>query len=222
MNNTSFPIIPNQTQTIIFDMDGLLVDSEPLWKLAEKKVFGNYGLQLTDDLLRQVMGFRLSEVVQYWYRYQPWENFNAEQTEREIIEYMIEAIQTHAQALPGVREVLEQYASAGYKLAVASSSAMVLIETVVKKLGIASYFELLYSAEFEPYGKPHPGIFIHAAHKLNTASHQCVVLEDSINGVVAGKAARMFCVAVPEHISYNDPRFAIADAKIPSLVHLLK
>ncbi len=210
-----------QHKAIIFDMDGLLIDSEPYWKIAEKEVFGQLGLNLDDDLLRQVMGFRLSEVVKHWYAYQPWEAPDFAKTEQAILDCMQVHIQQNATAMPGVHVLLETLHKHHIPMAVASSSAMSLIEAVVTKLGIGHYFNLLWSAEYEPYGKPHPGIFITTAHKMQVQPVDCLVLEDSINGVIAAKAARMNCIAVPETATRNDPRFAIADVKISSLLELV-
>lgn len=201
----------------LFDMDGLLVDSEPLWKRAEKLVFGSLGLNLNDDLLRQVMGFRLPEVIEHWYRYQNWPNPDFKKTEREIIDTMKQLITEEAVAMSGVVEVLEHLKSKGHKIALASSSSMELIETVVKKLNIRDYFNQLHSAENEPFGKPHPGIFITAANSMKAQSHECLVFEDSKNGVIAAKAARMACIAVPEPIHFHENWWSIADAKISSL-----
>lgn len=198
-------------------MDGLLVDSEPLWKRAEKLVFGSLGLNLNDDLLRQVMGFRLPEVIEHWYRYQNWPNPDFKKTEREIIDTMKQLITEEAVAMNGVVEVLEHLKSKGHKIALASSSSMELIETVVKKLNIRDYFNQLHSAENEPFGKPHPGIFITAANSMKAQSHECLVFEDSKNGVIAAKAARMACIAVPEPIHFHENWWSIADAKISSL-----
>lgn len=205
-------------EAVLFDMDGLLVDSEPYWKIAEKKVFGELGLQLSDEMLRQVMGFRLSEVVQHWFHFQPWTNSDFLKTEKDILACMIDQIANHATALPGVYETLDMCKSQQKKMALASSSSMELIEAVVDKLQIRHYFDVLWSANFEPFGKPHPGIFITTAEKLNTDPIHCLVLEDSINGVIAAKAARMQCIAVPEEATYIDPRFSIADAKVRSLL----
>lgn len=206
---------------VIFDMDGLIIDSEPYWKIAEKTVFGKLGLNLTDDLLREVMGFRLSEVVTHWYNYQPWNNPDFDKTENDILECVEELIKKHAEAMPGVIELIHELYNKQYKLAVASSSAMRLILTVLHKLNIRNLFEVIHSAEFEVYGKPHPAIFITAANMLQVSTQQCLVFEDSINGVLAAKAARMRCVAVPEAATFNDARFAIADCKVATLVDLI-
>jgi sugar-phosphatase len=206
---------------VIFDMDGLLVDSEPLWKIAEKQIFGKYGLVLTDEQLRQVMGFRLSEVVAYWYHYQPWPEPNFKQVEQDIIRMMQELITSHAQALPGVIDLIQFLAQSKKRMAIASSSHLVLIEAVVQKLGILENFELLYSAQFEKYGKPHPGIFIETCNRMQVDPTKCVIIEDSVNEVIAAKAARSFCIAVPELALQKDARYAIADAKLQTLEEIL-
>ncbi len=212
--------------TYLFDMDGLLIDSEPLWKKAEKAVFGALGLNLTDDLLREVMGFRLSEVVAYWYHYHPWESPDFAKTEQDIIECMIGYIQKDGKAMEGVYELLEVLQSKHKKIALASSSSMVLIEAVVAKLHLSEWIPDLFSAEHEPYGKPHPGIFITAASSLNSNPRNCLVLEDSINGMLSAKSARMYCTVVPDPVQYERPEWCLADYKlkklsdfIPYLVH---
>lgn len=207
----------NDLQAVIFDMDGLLIDSEPYWKIAEKKVFGELGLELSDTMLRQVMGFRLSEVVNHWYHYQPWNNPDFEKTEMQILDCVLDLIIANAQPMKGVYEVLDFCRQQKWRLAVASSSHMRLIEAVVDKLDIRNYFEVLWSAQYEPYGKPHPGIFLSTAAQMNIQPKLCLVFEDSVNGVIAAKAARMICVAVPEPATENDPRFAIADLKLKHL-----
>lgn len=205
-------------KAVIFDMDGLLVDSEPYWKMAEKICFGKLGLTLNDELLRQVMGFRLSEVVLHWYQYQPWENKNFDALEIEILNTVKALILAHAEALPGVVSVLQTCKKSGLKIALASSSAMSLIQVVLKKLDIESYFDLVVSAEFEPYGKPHPGVFLTTAQKLNLQPTDCVVFEDSVNGMIAAKAARMKCIVVPEAPKFNEPYWSLADYKLNTLL----
>lgn len=204
-------------KAIIFDMDGLLVDSEPYWKIAEKICFGKLGLNLNDELLRQVMGFRLSEVVAHWYNYQAWGEKNFEVVEADVLETVKQLIIENADALPGVIQTLELCKSNGYKIALASSSAMSLINVVVDKLNIRHYFDLLVSAEFEPYGKPHPSVFITTANQLNVLPTECLVFEDSVNGMIAAKAARMKCIIVPEAEKQQEPYWQLANQKLKTL-----
>lgn len=204
-------------KAIIFDMDGLLVDSEPYWKIAEKICFGKLGLQLDDELLRQVMGFRLSEVVLHWYNYQPWKEKNFEAVEADVLATVQQLISENANALPGVEQTLQLCKANGYKIALASSSAMSLINVVVDKLNIRHYFDLLVSAEFEPYGKPHPSVFLTTAAKLKVEPTECLVFEDSVNGMVAAKAARMQCIVVPETEKQHEKYWSLANHQLQSL-----
>ncbi len=105
-------------------------------------------------------------------------------------------------------------------LAVASSSAASVIFAVLEKLGLTGCFRVVQSAEFEPYGKPHPGVYLTAARRLGVAPEACVAIEDSVTGVVAAKAAKMACLAVPAPTAKDDRRFGIADAVLPSLADL--
>jgi sugar-phosphatase len=205
-------------KAIIFDMDGLLVDSEPYWKIAEKICFGKLGLDLNDELLRQVMGFRLSEVVEHWYNYQPWGEKNFEAVEADVLQTVKQLIMENADALPGVIQTLELCKTNGHKIALASSSAMSLINVVVDKLNIRHYFDLLVSAEFEPYGKPHPSVFLTTAQKLNVLPTECLVFEDSVNGMIAAKAARMKCIVVPELEKQEELYWQLANFQLNSLL----
>lgn len=204
-------------KAIIFDMDGLLVDSEPYWKIAEKICFGKLGLNLNDELLRQVMGFRLSEVVAHWYNYQAWGEKNFEAVEADVLETVKQLIIENADALPGVIQTLELCKANGYKIALASSSAMSLINVVVDKLNIRHYFDLLVSAENEPYGKPHPSVFLTTANMLNVLPTECLVFEDSVNGMIAAKAARMKCIVVPEAEKQYEKYWHVANYQLKTL-----
>jgi sugar-phosphatase len=204
----------------IFDMDGLLVDSEPLWRRAEQQVFPAVGIELTDAMCMQTMGTRLDEVVRYWYGLHPWTGPTQDEVAAQVIARVIDLVAAEGQALPGVAAALARCAAAGLAVALASSSPMRLIDAVVDRLGIRAGFTCLQSAEDEPYGKPHPGVFLTTAARLGVEPSACLVLEDSLAGVLAGKAARMRVVAVPAREQYDDPRFVIADRKLPSLLAL--
>lgn len=207
---------------VIYDMDGLIIDSEPFWRQSEIKVFNTVGLQLTEDDCKVTTGFRFDEVVDYWHYRKPWTNKSKAQVHDEVLDEMENAITHHALAMPGVLNSLDYFKSKGMRMALASSSAMRLIKATVNRLNIESYFELLVSAEHETYGKPHPAVFIRTADTLSARHERCLVIEDSFNGILAAKSARMKCLAVPDPAHYDDPRLAIADWKLPSLQDLEK
>jgi sugar-phosphatase len=103
------------------------------------------------------------------------------------------------------------------KLALASSSAQRLIDAVLQKLYLTDTFEVVCSAQDEPYGKPHPGVFITTAGLLAVPRERCLVLEDSPNGVLAAKSAGMKCIAIPDPHHFDDPKFCISDFKLRNL-----
>src|SRR4051812_23179874 len=206
-----------QFDAIIYDMDGLIIDSEPFWRQVEIKVFASVGLNITEKDCAELTGFRFDEVVDHWWRKSPWTGKSKEQVHDEVLDEMENAITHHAQAMKGVLPSLDFFKTQNVKMAVASSSAMRLIKATVKKLNIESYFDLLVSAEHETHGKPHPAVFIRTAETLQVRPERCLVIEDSFNGLLAAKAARMKCLVVPYPEDFNNPKLVIADWKINSL-----
>ena len=204
-------------EAVIFDMDGVLINSEPFWQEAEISVFQTVGLHLTHEDCVQTMGLRLDKAVEYWHQYQPWIGRPLKEIETDILNSVIDAVNKRGEAMGGVRECLTLLAEKDVKLAIASSSDMVLIEAVVERLQIRNYFDELVSAQFEPYGKPHPGVYLTTAQKLNVEPSKCLVIEDSMRGILAAKAAEMLCLAVPDPSLRGDPRLSIADWQFATL-----
>lgn len=207
---------------VIFDMDGLLIDSEPFWRIAETEAFKKVGCELTDDMLQQTMGMRNDEVVKYWVQHFDLKNANYGQIELDILARVQELVEKEGKALPYVYETLRFFKEQQIPIALASSSPMGIIQSVVDTLDIERYFKVMCSAEFEEYGKPHPAVFISAAHYLRVEPSDCLVLEDSLNGVIAAKAAKMQCIAVPDKHNVNNPKYTIADLVMENLGELLK
>ncbi len=200
-----------KTKAIIFDMDGVLIDSEPLWRKAEIETFAKVGLSFTDDMCMQTMGMRTSEVIEYWYKITPWTGKSIKELENELLQRVTQLIIEEGDTMKGVEFSLNYFKEKGFRIALASSSAMTLIEAVLNKLQIKKYFEIVESAEFLDYGKPHPEIFIKTAKNLGIHANECLVIEDSFNGVLAAKSARMRVVAIPDEESRNEDKFVIAD-----------
>ncbi len=203
-------------KALIFDMDGVLIDSEPLWKKAIQKVMRKYGYEFSYDMCNETKGMRVDEVTQYW-KHKLNASFEPNHTSEEIIEEVITLIKTEGTAMEGVFETIEKAKKKNLKLALASSSSMRIIETVLEKLEIKTHFEAIHSAENEVYGKPHPQVFISAANSLSIEPQKCLVIEDSINGVIAAKAAKMKVVAIPEKKEFQMTQFSIADNVLSTL-----
>lgn len=207
-------------KAIIFDLDGVLIDSEPIWRQAEREIFSPLGIALKKEQLVKTQGMRVNEVVQYWYEQNPWQGPSIEEVRLAIIERVSHLCQLRGKAKPGVRETLTSCIRGRVKLALASSSPTRVIRVVLTKLGIDAAFPVVCSAEHEHRGKPHPAVYLRAAKHLGVAPEECWGIEDSLFGVVAVKAAQMTCVAIPDKDRENDPRFSIADYRLGGLTEL--
>lgn len=202
---------------VIFDMDGLLIDSEPLWVRAEMEVFGEVGVALREEDCARTKGLRTDDVVAFWYERRPWPGVTPSELEARLIARVAELVRASGVALPGIPDALAAARSGGRKIALASSSPMTIIEAALERLGLRDTFDVVRSAQHEPFGKPHPGIFITTARALDVPPTSCVVIEDSMTGVIAAKAARMACIAVPFDHPSHEARFALADVVVGSL-----
>ena len=201
-------------------MDGVLVDSEPLWRRAEVEIFAEVGLSLAEKDCLQTQGLRIDEAVAWWFERHPWSGRACDDVARAIVVRVAELIQREAVPLPGAAEALEIARATGWRLALASSSSKQLIETVLDHFGWADAFECTHSAEDETFGKPHPAVDLSAASPLDIAPSACIAIEDSVNGVLSALAAGMRCIAVPSSEAAGDPRFRIAHARLDSLAKL--
>lgn len=201
-------------------MDGVIIDSEPLWREAEKITFKTVGLNFTDDMCRETMGMRLIEVVKYWNEKLGWEGKSIEQIKDELLATVTQLILEKGTAMEGVVSSLEFFKNKGYKIALASSSAMELIKVVLTKLNLTHYFEVINSAEFLEYGKPHPMVFINTAKDLGVNPVNCMVIEDSFHGLIAAKAALMKTIVVPDEENLTNPNFNIANHNLKSLTQI--
>ena len=197
-------------------MDGLIINSEPLWRKAEIKIFRNIGLDFTEDMCRQTMGMRIDEVVKYWHKVYQWDLSNKE-IENNIVEELISLVLTEGSALPGIIETIENLKRNNFKLAIASSSNMRIIETVIHKLNLEKDFDIIHSAEFEKFGKPHPDVFLTTAKKLAISPEKCLVFEDSKHGMDAAIAAQMKVIIIPENPDIIEDWYNLANKKLNSM-----
>jgi sugar-phosphatase len=184
-------------EAVVFDMDGVLIDSEPLWQDAEIEVFSTVGLRLDRVRCRETRGRKLDEVVAHWLARAP-RRASAAAVRAAIVERLLALVRERGTPKPGAAAAIGFLHGRGLPLAVASSSDYRIIETVLARLQLADCFRAVHSGEDERLGKPHPAIFLGAARKLGVAPARCLAFEDSPGGVASAKAAGMACVAVPD------------------------
>ncbi|WP_196209090.1 hexitol phosphatase HxpB [Citrobacter sp. Res13-Sevr-PEB04-36] len=212
---------PRQILAAIFDMDGLLVDSEPLWDQAELDVIASLGVDITRrHELPDTLGLRIDMVVDLWFAQQPWSGPSRQEVTDRIITRAIALVEETKPLLPGVREAVALCKSQGILVGLASASPLHMLEKVLTMFDLRGSFDALASAEKLPYSKPHPQVYLDCAARLGVDPLSCVALEDSVNGMIASKAARMRSIVVPAHENQDDARFVLADVKLTSLADL--
>ncbi|RXK86947.1 hexitol phosphatase HxpB [Filimonas effusa] len=203
--------------TVIFDMDGLLIDSEPLWAEAADELFSKYGFKLSHEQYATTTGLRTREFVQWWFRFHNIPESEDPKGEQEIIQLVSDKVAAKGKIMPGVGYIFDFFAQHEFKIGLASSSPQGLIELVVDICGIRNFLNATASAGQLAYGKPHPQVYLDCAAKLDVAPTSCIAFEDSFNGMIAAKAARMKCVVVPHHSQLKEERWGAADLKLSSL-----
>jgi mannitol-1-/sugar-/sorbitol-6-/2-deoxyglucose-6-phosphatase len=207
--------------TVIFDMDGLLIDSEPCWQEAGMETLREFNIVLSKDQYHLTTGLRTKEWIDYWFGYAgigKEEVELAKEAEKAIHRHVIEKIKNRANPMPGIDSIFSFFRARKFKIGLATSSPLSLVDVVVNKLGIGNYLEAATSAEYLPFGKPHPQVYMDCAQALNSSPLQCIAFEDSFNGLIAAKAARMKCVIIPDPTQYFLPKWEAADLKLNSLL----
>jgi len=201
-------------------MDGVLIDSEPLWRRAMIQGFQEIGVPFTEADCRVTTGMRFKEVVEYWFQHHAVSRVTPEYFNIQVIHHMADLIRAEGRAMEGVYDSLDFLAGRSYKIGLATSSSNLLLEAILEKLNIRPFFHQVLSAEFLQYGKPHPEVFINCALNMGIPPRACLVIEDSLNGVIAAKAAQMQVVAIPDAEVRENPKFQVADYHLKSLKEL--
>ena len=209
----------NKIEAIIFDMDGVVIDSEPLWKIAEISAFSSIGVQITETDLQETVGLRIDQVVAYWRNKIPWSTqISDSDVVNKIVDGVVSLVEERGKPLIGVHELLNWLKVNGYKIGLATSSYHKIVNAVLKKLELQNYFDVTCSAEDEQYGKPHPAVFLSCANQLKVDPTKCLVIEDSFNGLLAAKAASMHTIVVPDQSNEPHPHLHIADCIARDLI----
>jgi HAD superfamily hydrolase (TIGR01509 family) len=206
-----------QLNTVIFDIDGLLIDSEPLWAAAATQILKEYNIALSDKQYKTTTGLRTKEFVHWWLHYFKLDANLQQTVEKNIIDVVLQKIKTNGTVMPGAKNIIYFFKEQQFKIGLATSSPKSLIDLVIDMLQIKDVVMATASAEDLAFGKPHPQVYLNCAEQLNSHPLQCVCFEDSFNGMIAAKAARMKCVVVPHHSQIKEECWAAADLKLSSL-----
>jgi sugar-phosphatase len=197
-------VFTTEIRAAIFDLDGLLIDSEPLWQQAEIEVFSDIGVSLTLEMCRETHGVRVDRVVEYWRSKFPWEDVPNHQVADQIVDRLIVLFSERGEPRPGARQAVELFVERGIPVGIASSSFLRVIESAVQAIGIEEKISVIHSAEFEEHGKPHPAVYLTTAEKMGVDPVHVIAFEDSLVGVEAAVRAGMRCIMVPDQVEPDE------------------
>lgn len=191
-------------KAVLFDMDGVIVDTEPLHRKAYFNMFKDLGIEVSEDLYTSFTGYSTKKVSTTLI-----EKYNLDQSHEDLTNrkrvYFKDYFYHDAgfDLIPGVRKLIEHYYENGIQLIIASSASMVTINMVFEKFGLEKYFNGKISGAELKESKPHPEVFLLAAEMAGEALENCMVIEDSTNGILAAHRANIFCAAYKSEHSVN-------------------
>jgi len=207
------------TQAVVFDLDGVLLQSEEVWDAVRERYVRERGGRYDEEVQRAMMGMSAPE----WSRFLHEEARvpdDSEAISRDVVARMLESYRRKLPLLPGAAEAVRRTAAA-FPLALASSSNREVFEAVLELAGLADCFRATVSSEEVERGKPAPDVYLEAARRLGVAPELCTAVEDSQAGIRSAKSAGMRVVAIP-NASYppDDEALALADTVVRSLDEL--
>lgn len=182
-------------KAIIFDMDGVIVDSEQIWDDSEKLVFSRYGIDVTEYDQRTTRNMNMRQVSDYWSQ-KATTPFSLEDAEQKVIEQVCQQIRFRPQAMLGALNLLQQIDTLNIPIGLATNAPKPVCNTVLQCLEIESYFKSIQTADDVENTKPHPEIYLKSAENLQVEPQHCLVFEDSPTGVTAAHAAGMQVIYV--------------------------
>jgi sugar-phosphatase len=207
-------------KAVIFDMDGVLIDSERHWQLTERGLFRELGIELTDELLVETRGLRTEEMVKHWQNRFNLKSINPQTLMDQYDDRMIHTMRMEVSMMDGAEEAIQFFKEKKLPIALATCSTSAHIDAALEKHDLKKYFDLFVSAADQMQGKPHPEVYLRTADLMGVNPINCLAIEDSFFGVIAAKAARMKVVAMPDPEEFDQPRYGAADLKIKSLREL--
>ena len=202
-------------KAVIFDMDGLLIDSERHWLLCDKKVWGALGIEVTEEFIDKLTGLNLRDGYAVARQYKPDLSWKAMQEQNAKVATVIYTEMT--ELMPGVIELLQNAKDNNLRIGLASSTSLDWINVVLQRFNLDHFFKVKLSTHSMGLpGKPKPDVYLEAMRQLGVDPQETVVFEDSIHGVTAAKQAGAFTVAVPNP-EWNKGDYSIADVVLRSL-----
>ena len=184
-------------RAVIFDLDGVLADSEPWWNKIDKKLLAQYGITYRGEYHRNVLGVSYRLAVEF-YKKAFGLSVSTEEMMRRRAEIAIEFFANRVGLFPSAKQALEALRQMNLRLAVATSSISASARPFLERHKLTPFFDVIVTGDEIERGKPHPDIYMRAAEKLGLALDACLVIEDALSGIAAAKAAQMRVAAIPD------------------------
>ncbi len=201
---------------MIFDMDGLSIESEPYWEEAKIKIFKSYGCYLDKDICNQTTGLKMLDALDFWRDNGVFSSEDDNDTVSNKIVSEAEAMILQKSTLKeGILELMSKAKNDGRKIAVCSSSSMFLITSILEKMKLSNLVDVVHSATESKNGKPFPDPYLDTAEKIGVKPENCIGLEDSVVGATASKSAGLFTIAIPEFID-TENKLSFCDLVVSS------
>ncbi len=196
--------MPSPFYAVIFDLDGVLADSEPWWNQIDAKLLAEYGVSYRGEYHRNVLGVSYRLAVEF-YKNAFHISASVEELMRRRGEIATDFFANRVSLFPSAKTTLEQLREMKLQLAVATSSVSASARPFLERTGIRSLFSVVVTGDEVQQGKPHPEIYLRAAKKLGISPEACLVIEDALAGIASAKAAKMRVAAIPDK-RFVDPR----------------
>ncbi len=216
--------MPQSFRVVIFDLDGVLADSEPWWNEIDAKLLAQYGVKYRGEYHRNVLGVSYRLAVEFFKK-----AFGLSASTDELIqrrgEIATEFFANRVGLFPSAKKVLQELRRMNLRLAVATSSVSASARPFLDRHQLTAFFDLIVTGDEIEHGKPHPDIYLRAAAKLDVAADACLVIEDALAGIAAAKAAKMRVAAIPDrrfvdpHEYENEADYLLGSlSEIPSFI----
>lgn len=208
----------NDKELFIFDMDGVLIESESFWRQAQIQVLELHGANISvEDCIEHTMGKRIDDIAKLWINRFSL-NLSIEELAEEILDKTVYLIGKFGEAKEGIYDLIQLLKRSNYRIALATSSSQPIITAVIDKLELNDIFELSLSADMVMNGKPAPDVYLEVCNQMNVQPKNAIALEDSLTGVRAAVSANITTIAIPE---FYDDRFKIANCSVSHINEVL-